>query len=111
VWILLNKSRLNLAVVTAYCVLDLISDLTKYFLLVGVNLLFHMVCNWTSDIYTSINAFWDMVPCRSCVMFRRNISPPFLVWKNPRVRNQREQVTADYNHLLTLVPRSRILLP
>jgi hypothetical protein len=38
--------------------------------------------------------------------FRRNVSPPSSGQKNPRARNQHEQVAAD-----TLVPRSRIVLP
>jgi hypothetical protein len=93
--------------------------------------------------------FWDVAPCRSCVIRRfggtyrfhllgRKIRERVQAWaggcrlsrqsKNPRVRNQREQVAADWvasrkirdrgtsvesvcSHLLTLVLRSRIFLP
>jgi hypothetical protein len=46
--------------------------------------------------------------------FRRKVSSPSSGYKNPRARNQHEQVATDYavcSHLLMLVPRSLIFLP
>jgi hypothetical protein len=53
-----------------------------------------------------------LILCEST--FQRNVWPPSSGQKNPRARNQCEQVAADCyvcSHLLRLVPRSRNILP
>jgi hypothetical protein len=60
-------------------------------------------------VVTMKNAvFWYVARCKPS--FRKNVSPPSSWQKNPRARNQREQVAADC-HMLTLVSRSWMFLP
>jgi hypothetical protein len=63
-WILSTNNNLNLAVVTAYCVLNLISDSTKDLFSVSRCEFIVLYGNWASEVYTRINAFWDTTLCR-----------------------------------------------
>jgi hypothetical protein len=55
--------------------------------------LLRTLCQNMQKLYNAV--FWDVLPCRYCdLMFWRNVSSPSSGWKNPRARNQREQVAA-----------------
>jgi hypothetical protein len=71
-----------------------------YFLLVGVNLLFYMVCNWTYDVYTSINAFWDitLVVHKCVVLFEMSILRQNSILKMGAVYNSANSSSSSTLH-------------
>jgi hypothetical protein len=67
------------------------------------------------EVFTAVAmenvVFWDVASCRYCVnrcfggTYRLHLQGRR---KNPRAKNQREQVATVCSHLLTLVPRLRV---